>query len=198
MFMVPTMFIRLLKLPEEVRRKFDLSSLEVHHPCGGALPHRREAGDDRLVGSGDQRVLWLHRIERGHARHQRRHPEKTGHRGAGGRRRRAAHPRRRGPDAAGGRRRRDLHALRGAARLHLPQQAAGARRHRPGGLHHLRRRRLSRRGRLPLPVRPQARHGDLGRRQHLSSRDRGGAAHHAGGEGLRGVRHPGRASSARR
>ena len=37
MFMVPTMFVRLLKLPDEVRGRYDLSSLEfvIHAaaPC---------------------------------------------------------------------------------------------------------------------------------------------------------------------
>ena len=62
MFMVPTMFIRLLKLPEEVRRRYDVVLAQVHHPRRGALPARRQAGDDRLVGAGDQRVLRLHRV----------------------------------------------------------------------------------------------------------------------------------------
>ncbi|GAA0000453.1 hypothetical protein BRDID11002_04530 [Bradyrhizobium diazoefficiens] len=31
-FMVPTMFIRLMKLPEAVRRKYDVSSLAPYHP----------------------------------------------------------------------------------------------------------------------------------------------------------------------
>ena len=35
---------------------------EVRHPRRGALPARGQAGDDRLVGAGDQRVLRLHRV----------------------------------------------------------------------------------------------------------------------------------------
>src|SRR3546814_13185663 len=44
MFVVPTMFVRLLALPEAVRRKYDLRSLEnVLHagaPCAPAVPVR--------------------------------------------------------------------------------------------------------------------------------------------------------------
>jgi long-chain acyl-CoA synthetase len=39
MFMVPTMFIRLLKLPEEVRRRFDLSSLRFVVVAAAPCPH---------------------------------------------------------------------------------------------------------------------------------------------------------------
>ena len=54
-----------------------------------------------------------------------------------------------------------------------------------------RRRRLHRRRRLRLPLRPQARHGDLGRRQHLSGRDRGVRCSQLPGvHDVRGVRHP--------
>ena len=44
--------------------------------------------------------------------------------------------------------------------------------------------------RLCLHLRPQARHGDLRRRQHLSGRDRGRAACGSRRARLRGVRHP--------
>jgi long-chain acyl-CoA synthetase len=44
MFMVPTMFIRLLKLPEDVRRKFDLSSLRfVIHAAAPCPPDVKRA-----------------------------------------------------------------------------------------------------------------------------------------------------------
>ena len=39
MFMVPTMFIRLLKLPEKVRRKFDVSSLRFIIHAAAPCPH---------------------------------------------------------------------------------------------------------------------------------------------------------------
>ena len=38
---VPTMFIRMLKLPAEVRDRYDLSSLQVVGPRRRAVPGRR-------------------------------------------------------------------------------------------------------------------------------------------------------------
>ena len=63
---------------------------------------------------------------------------------------------------------------------------------------HRRRHRLPRRGRLPVPVRPQERHDHLGRREHLPGRDRGRAGHAPGRRRRRRVRRPGRRSGARR
>ena len=65
--MVPTQFVRLLGVPEEERAKYDVSSLAPHGARGGAVPTRHQAADDRVVGSGDRRVL---RRERGR-RHDR-------------------------------------------------------------------------------------------------------------------------------
>ena len=47
---VPTMFVRMLKLPEEVRARYDLSSLQCVDPRRGAVPGAGEAADDRVVG----------------------------------------------------------------------------------------------------------------------------------------------------
>ena len=61
MHMVPTMFVRLLRLPEEVKSRYDLSSLRwVIHGAAPCAPQVKRA-DDRLVGTGDQRVLRRHR-----------------------------------------------------------------------------------------------------------------------------------------
>ncbi len=38
--LVPTMFVRMLKLPEEVRKRYDVSSLKVRDPRRRALPDR--------------------------------------------------------------------------------------------------------------------------------------------------------------
>ncbi len=57
---------------------------------------------------------------------------------------------------------------------------------------HRRRHRLPRRGRLPVPVRPQDRHDHLRRGQHLSRRDRGRAAHPPQGRRRGRLRHPAR------
>src|SRR6185437_6136354 len=54
--LVPTMFVRMLKLPEEVRERYDVSSLKgaIH---AAAPPDRRESEDDRMVGPDPDRVL---------------------------------------------------------------------------------------------------------------------------------------------
>ena len=48
---VPTMFIRMLRLPQEERTRYDLSSLRDVVPRGRPLPGAGEAADARLVGS---------------------------------------------------------------------------------------------------------------------------------------------------
>ena len=61
---VPTMFVRMLKLrrgdPCQVRRVV----AGVRDPCRGAVPGADEAGDDRMVRSGDPRVLRRQRRQR--------------------------------------------------------------------------------------------------------------------------------------
>ena len=64
--MVPTMFSRLLKLPEEVRAAADDVVARSHHPRGGSVSGPGEAGDDRVVGPGHHRVL---RRDRGRRLH---------------------------------------------------------------------------------------------------------------------------------
>ncbi len=61
---VPTMFIRLLKLPEEVRSRYDVSSLAGRGPRRRAVPGRGEGEDDRVVGPDHPRVLRRHRGQR--------------------------------------------------------------------------------------------------------------------------------------
>ena len=47
---VPTMFVRLLKLPEDVRNKYDVSSLEfVVHAAAPCSPEVKEATHEREV-----------------------------------------------------------------------------------------------------------------------------------------------------
>jgi len=50
MYMVPTMFVRLLRLPPEVRSRYDLSSLRTYR-TPPRLSTGREARDDRVVGT---------------------------------------------------------------------------------------------------------------------------------------------------
>ena len=60
---VPTMFVRMLKLPKRsarIRRVI----LAVRNPRGRALPDPGQGADDRLVGAGALRVLRRHRRQR--------------------------------------------------------------------------------------------------------------------------------------
>ena len=59
-FFVPTMFQRMLDLPAAVRGQFDLRSMRhAMHGAAPCPPHVKR-GDDRLVGTGDRRVVWWH------------------------------------------------------------------------------------------------------------------------------------------
>ena len=61
MHIVPTMFVRLLRLPDEVKRALRPLVAALGHPWRRALRAGGEAPDDRLVGTGHQRVLRRHR-----------------------------------------------------------------------------------------------------------------------------------------
>ena len=63
--MVPTMFVRFLRVPAEVRQGFDVSSLRHVVHAAAPLPARREAGNDRLARPDRRRVLRRHRERRG-------------------------------------------------------------------------------------------------------------------------------------
>ena len=63
---VPTMFVRMLKLPEEVRAQIRLSLAHVRDPRRRALPRPGQGADDRMVGADHLRVLRRHRGQRPH------------------------------------------------------------------------------------------------------------------------------------
>ena len=63
---VPTMFVRMLKLPDAVREHYDVSSLRVCDPRGRSVPGGRQAPDDEVVRPDHPRVL---RGDRGIRRH---------------------------------------------------------------------------------------------------------------------------------
>ena len=63
---VPTMFVRMLKLPEAVRAEVRRLEPAVRHPCRRAVPGRRQASDDGVVRPDHPRVLRRHRGIRGH------------------------------------------------------------------------------------------------------------------------------------
>ena len=64
--LVPTMFVRMLKLPDEVRTRYDVSIAEGRDPCRRALPGRRQGQDDRMVGTDPDRILRRLRRQRRH------------------------------------------------------------------------------------------------------------------------------------
>ena len=61
---VPTMFVRMLKLPEEVRAALRRVVAAGGHPRRRAVPGPGQAADDRVVGPGAPRVLRRHRGQR--------------------------------------------------------------------------------------------------------------------------------------
>ena len=171
---VPTMFVRMLKLPEEVRtRPRRVSSHEARRPRRRPLPDPGQGADDRVVGAGHPRVLRGHRGQRLLLLQQRGVAGPQGH-GRPGADRAGAHPRRGGP--GGARRRGGHHLLRGHRRradLRVPQRPGQDRGQLPGRrVQHARRHRQARRRRLPLPHRPQGQHDHLRRGEHLPAGDR--------------------------
>ena len=64
--LVPTMFVRMLKLPDEVRAALRRLLAEGRDPRRRALPDRRQGEDDRVVGTDPDRVLRRLRRQRRH------------------------------------------------------------------------------------------------------------------------------------
>ena len=193
--LVPTMFVRLLRLPEAERAAFRAPKLDlVLHgaaPISPAVKRQMiewwgpvlveywggtESGVITCIGSQE----WLAHPGDGRAR-------AAGLRGVRGGRRRA-------PPAA----RRDRHALR-APRAHAedvrvprgPREDGFLVPRRRGRLH-ARRHRPRRHPWLRRARRPQRAHHHLGRREHLPGRDRGRAPGAPRGGRRRRLRHPGR------
>ena len=186
---VPTMFVRMLKLPAEVRERYDVSSLrQVTHaaaPCPVEVKHQMfewlgpiiweyYAGSENAGSTLISPEEWLaHPGSVGLPRMCTVHICDDDHREL---------PRRRGRQ----------HLVRRAGRVlpvpRRPREDGG--RPQPGGLDHDRRRGPARRGRLLVPHRPAVLHDHLGRREHLPPRGRG-RARAAPRRGRRGrVRHP--------
>ena len=117
---VPTMFSRMLKLPETERTRHDLFQPPGRRACGGTVPRRGEATDDRLVGPDPARVLRRHRTERLLLRELRRvaPAPRNGRQAAD---RRHPHLRRRGQRAASRRGGHDLLRARGPG-VRIPQR----------------------------------------------------------------------------
>ena len=142
-----------------------------------ALPGGGEAGDHRVVGPGAVRVLRRHR---GHGHVRRPAPSgstKPGTVGQAADRRPRPDPRPRAASRCRRARSGTVYLKAPAVgRVRLLQGSRQDGRQLPGRLLHARRRRLPRRGRLPVPHRPQRRPDHLRRREHLPGRGRGRAA----------------------
>ncbi len=173
---VPTMFSRLLKLPDDVRTRYDLSShrLAIHAaaPCPVAVKREMIEWWGPILGEyyAGQRAERLHLGRLGDVARAPRH-------GRAAAARLAPHLRRRGHRAV--RRRGGHHLLRAPGHgLQLPQrsgQDAWLAAPRAPQLVPPGRRRLRRRAGLPVPHRPQGLHDHLGRGEHLPAGDRGRA-----------------------
>ena len=192
--LVPTMFVRLLRLPDEDRAGFDGSSLRtvLHGAAPVSVPVKTrmiewwgpvlleywgasEGGVVTIVGSQD----WLA------------HPGTVG-RAVPSYEVFAADPE--GNRLPAG----EIGTLWCRNTLtdqvfeyHNAPGEDGGRLPRAGDVHH-RRHRAGGRGRLGVPGRPRRQHDHLGRRQHLPGRDRAGAGGTPGGARCRRVRDPGR------
>jgi fatty-acyl-CoA synthase len=69
--MVPTMFIQMLKLPEDERRRFDLTSLQTVIHAAAPCPVPIQAANDRVVRAHHRGVLLVHRGRSLHGHHLR-------------------------------------------------------------------------------------------------------------------------------
>ena len=187
---VPTMFIRMLKLPDEVRARYDLSSLQVvvhaAAPCPaevkaqiidwfGPIIHEYYAGTEGngFVYCNSERLARPPRhggpVDPRHRPHRRR-------RRRGGAHRRVRHR---------------VLRRRGGVDVRVPQRRReDGQLARPEGsrLEHARRRRLPRRGRLPLPHRSQGLHDHHRRRERVPAGGRERARPPPEGERRRRVR----------
>ncbi len=148
----------------------------VHHPRRRTVSGRREAAAHRVARPHRVGVL---RGDGGlgHRRRLRGMAAQAGHGRAGGAARSHPHSRRRRPRPTAGRgRERVPEGTRGRQlTLRVLQGARQDRRRVPGRVLHARRRRIRRRGRLPVPHRSQRPPHHQRRRQHLPRRGRGGA-----------------------
>ena len=144
-FMVPTMFIRLMKLPEAVRNKYDISSLR--HIIHAAAPCPADVKRAMIEWWGPLIYEFYGSTESGavtfaNSEDALKKPGTVGKIAPGAELRFVGDD---GKDVAAGRDRRDLFAYRGQSGFHLSQQAGKARRDRSRRFYHLGRCRLYRR-----------------------------------------------------
>ena len=169
----PTMFHRLLALPDDVREALSTLVAALRDPRGGAVPGAGEAATDRVARArsvveyyaATEGVGQLRRLDdlAGQARHRRPARWSADQVMVGD------------DDGNAARRRRDrarLPQVAAPTRVRLLRRPRQDRRSLPRRLLHPRRHRLPRRRRLPVPHRPQRQPDHLGRREHLPGRGR--------------------------
>ncbi len=162
--MVPTQLHRLMALPEDVAREVRRLVAPAGHPRCRAVSGRAQAAVVRVARSGDLRVL--RRVGgRGHAGATRRVARASRHRRPTLGRCRREGARRRRQRGAHGHRRHRLPEAHG--RFRVQGRSREDRGQPPRRLLHGRRHGRARRRGLPLPARPQDRHGRVRRREHL-------------------------------
>ena len=91
LFMVPTMFVRLMKLPENIRSRYDLSSLQFVMHAAAPCPVEVKRAMIDVAGAGGPRVLRLHRVGCRHRGRQQRVAAAARHRRTGDQGRRGPH-----------------------------------------------------------------------------------------------------------
>ena len=185
--LVPTMFVRFLKLPDEVRLKYDVSSLRcaIHAAAPCPIPVKEQMIDWwgpiiwEYYGGTEGNGLTMCNASRvagaqGHGRAAPSWARSGSATTTATSCRRASRARSISPTAAQFEYHNDPQEDRRIAQCQ--------------GLDDARRRRLRRCRRLPPPHRPQGLHDHLGRREHLSAGGREPPDQPSQGDGLRGVR----------
>ena len=188
---VPTMFVRLLKLPEAVRAQYDVSSLQfvVH----AAAPCPAEVKAAMIAWWGPVINEYYGATELGSVVFCT-SAEWMAHRGTVGRALPGVDLRvldADGRECAPGESGEVFARALGASDFTYDGDEAKRPRGRTARAHFRGRYRLSGRRGLSFPLRPPARHGDFGRREYLPRRNRRCIDYAAGRGGLRGIRHSG-------
>ena len=187
--LVPTMFSRMLKLPDEVRARVRPVVAGESRPRRRAVPGPGQGADDRVVGADHHRVLRAPPRASASRRATARSGSPTRARSARcvlGELHMLDDDMQPVPNGEPGH---DLVQDRRASSTTSTTRRRPPRRRSPDGtMTHGRRRRLRRRRRLPVPHRPQDVHDHLRRRQHLPAGDREPADHPPEGGRRGGVR----------
>ena len=173
--LVPTMFHRLLSLPDDGAQPLRRVEPQGRAARSGTVPGQRQAADDRVVGAGAHRVL------RGHRGRRHRGRQRTPGCASPARSASSTPPRSTWATTRAQRLPADTEGLvwlqaAGAGRFEYFGDGDKTARTLPGRPLHPRRRRSNRRRRLPVPDRPEREPDHLRWREHLPGRGRRRAA----------------------